>query len=452
MPTNAVAGQSVVLIPSARAVTSNLFYTEGGEAGSIALGMDSTVSSARTSVSVTAPSSKYIDSWGWIALHPPASWAAANYTAALNVTRPNTNLRIVAVKVYRVNQTNGGVPYRGMSLVGAATGLSVSLGTAGVKTFTVTGAAQQSVSGDKLAVKFYTANASSSPQTFSYDAGSGSQSAFRVGAGGSATPTPIASSTPGTVSPVSHVTIVVMENDKYESIIGSPSAPYTNSLASHNALFTNSHGVSHPSEPNYLALFSGSTQNVTSDYCPYTFSGANLASELRAKGLTFTGYAEDLPSNGACQAVATSLPSHYLYQRKHVPWVDFSNVPAASSRRYTGPMSSYGSSVTMIVPDVCNDMHDCSIATGDAWLAKNVPAILAYDRSHNGILVLTWDEGDYSTTNHIVTIVAGPMVHAGRYSQSITHYDLLHSIERNFGLSMMGQTARVSGLPATVMP
>src|SRR5437762_14377023 len=113
-----------------------------------------------------------------------------------------------------------------------------------------------------------------------------------------------------------HVVIVIEENHSYAEIIGSANAPYINSLAQQGALFTQSYGVTHPSEPNYLALFSGSTQGVTDDACGYTFSTPNLGRSLIDGGFTFAGYSEDLPEIGfsGCQ--------NGQYQQKHNPWVD----------------------------------------------------------------------------------------------------------------------------------
>ena len=96
-----------------------------------------------------------------------------------------------------------------------------------------------------------------------------------------------------------HTVIVMMENLSYGEVIGNRSAPFLNGLARRGALFTNSHAVAHPSEPNYLALFSGSTHGVTDDSCPLRFTGPNLASELIAAGHTFAGYAEGLPGTGS---------------------------------------------------------------------------------------------------------------------------------------------------------
>ncbi|HEX8217604.1 MAG TPA: alkaline phosphatase family protein, partial [Chloroflexia bacterium] len=87
-----------------------------------------------------------------------------------------------------------------------------------------------------------------------------------------------------------HVMIVVEENHSYAGIVGNPDAPYMNTLAQAGALFTDSHGVEHPSQPNYLDLFSGSNQAVTDNSCPHAFSTGNLALYLLDAGRTFTGY------------------------------------------------------------------------------------------------------------------------------------------------------------------
>ncbi|MBV8930025.1 MAG: acid phosphatase, partial [Mycobacteriaceae bacterium] len=123
-----------------------------------------------------------------------------------------------------------------------------------------------------------------------------------------------------------HVVIVVEENHSSGGVIGNKSAPYLNSLAANGALMTQSYAVTHPSEPNYLALFAGNTFGLTSDACPVNAGAApNLASELLAAGYTFGGFSEDLPSVGATACSAGR------YARKHVPWVNFTNVPPECS-------------------------------------------------------------------------------------------------------------------------
>ncbi len=240
---------------------------------------------------------------------------------------------------------------------------------------------------------------------------------------------------------ISHITVVIMENYDYEQIIGNAAAPYTNQLARANTLFTNSHAVSHPSEPNYLALFSGSTHGVTSDYCPMTFYTQNLGSELLAHGHTFEGYADDWPSSGnPCYgAYSSTVGSHYLYWRKHVPWADFSNFAYRTyGHNYYGAGTPLTGSVNFVIPNICHDMHDCSVAAGDSWLAHNIPAIQSYDSTHNGLLIVTFDEASDSTSNHIVTIMSGAMMPKGLRTTWINHYSVLRFIESNFGLPLLG--------------
>src|SRR4051812_48679099 len=107
----------------------------------------------------------------------------------------------------------------------------------------------------------------------------------------------IASAAPPTPD---HIVIAIDENHAYSQIVGSANAPYINGLVSQGALLTNSFAVTHPSQPNYLALFSGSTQGVTDDSVPSNipFTTVNLGAQLRAAGKTFIGYSEGLPSVG----------------------------------------------------------------------------------------------------------------------------------------------------------
>jgi hypothetical protein len=214
---------------------------------------------------------------------------------------------------------------------------------------------------------------------------------------------------------------------------------------------TQSFAITHPSEPNYLALFSGSTQGVTSDDCPVTFSVANLGSELIAAGYSFTGFAESMPSKGftGCQADADSLPSGWLYMRKHNPWADFTNVPASDSKPYKHAFSKPPSQFVWVTPNMCNDMHDCSIGTGDTWASKNLPKLIAWDSANDGVLILTFDENDGSAGNQIPTILMGN-VNPGQYSQSINHYNVLRTIENIYGLTPVGESASASPIKGVI--
>jgi len=266
------------------------------------------------------------------------------------------------------------------------------------------------------------------------------------GTSGSAAPSASAPTTSqpaaaGTVPTPAHIVVVVEENHAYSEVIGNSAAPYINQLAARGAVFTDSHAITHPSEPNYLALFSGSTQGVESDSCPNEFTAPNLGAELIKAGKTFAGYSEDLPSVGSESCLAGE------YARKHVPWTDFRNVPGSVSKPFTSfPATDFASlpTVSFVIPNLCNDMHDCSVATGDSWLRTHMAAYATWAMTHDSLLIITWDEDDGSQANQIPTIFVGQPVRPGRYSEHITHYSVLATIEAAYGLPRDANAAKAS--------
>jgi acid phosphatase len=264
-----------------------------------------------------------------------------------------------------------------------------------------------------------------------------------AGTGAAPSVTPPGAAPPGTTAPGAlprpkHTLVVVLENHGYGQVIGSPDAPFINSLAGHGALFTDAHAITHPSEPNYLALFSGSTQGVTDDSCPHQFSAPNLAAGLLAAGDTFAGYSEDLPGTGSPVCAAGQ------YARKHVPWTNFSNVPPSVSKPFAAfPAGDYGRlpTVSFVIPNLCDDMHDCSVAVGDSWLKAHIGPYAAWAMTHDSLLIVAWDENDGSPGNQIPLIFTGQMVRPGRYGQPVSHYSVLSTIEAAYGLPRTGHAA-----------
>ncbi|MGW4057921.1 alkaline phosphatase family protein [Amycolatopsis sp. NPDC004747] len=238
-----------------------------------------------------------------------------------------------------------------------------------------------------------------------------------------------------------HIVLVMFENKKYSSINGSSSAPYFNTLASQSAKFTSSFAITHPSQPNYVALFSGATQGVTDDTCPANLGAkANLGRQLIDAGKTFKGYSEAMPSDGYTGC------SSGTYRRKHNSWVDFSNVPAASNLRFSGFPSDFTQlpTVAFVTPDMCNDMHDCGIGTGDTWLKKNLDAYAQWAKTHNSLLITTFDEDSNTSVNQIFTTFTGANVKVGSYGETINHYTVLRTIEAAYGLPGIGNAASKS--------
>ncbi|OJZ70080.1 acid phosphatase [Mycobacterium paraffinicum] len=236
-----------------------------------------------------------------------------------------------------------------------------------------------------------------------------------------------------------HIVIVVEENRSEPSIIGNKSAPFITALAASGANMVQSFGETHPSEPNYLAMFAGSTFGVTSDRCPVNAGDApNLGSELLAAGYTFAGFAEGLPAVGSPACTAGK------YARKHVPWANFTNVPAANSLPFSAfPMGNYAGlpTVSFVIPNNDDNMHDGSIAQADTWLNRQLSGYANWAVANNSLLIVTWDEDDNSSRNQIPTVFYGAHVVPGNYPERINHYNLLSTIEQMYGLPKTGYAA-----------
>ncbi|MDP9331256.1 MAG: alkaline phosphatase family protein [Actinomycetota bacterium] len=236
-----------------------------------------------------------------------------------------------------------------------------------------------------------------------------------------------------------------MENRDYSSVIGSSDAPYVNGLAARYGLATSSYAVGHPSLPNYLALLAGSTFGVNSDCTDCTVGATNLIDQLESAGISWSAYMEDMPSPCFTGAQADG------YAKKHDPFVYFDDIvndPARCSN--VVPFTRFGGDAASgalpdfiwITPNLCNDGHDCSTATADAWLAGHIPPLLN-SLGRGGILFLTWDEGEgtigccgTAAGGHIVTIVAGSGAKSGdTFTMSADHYSILKTIEELYGMN-----------------
>jgi hypothetical protein len=236
-----------------------------------------------------------------------------------------------------------------------------------------------------------------------------------------------------------HIVVVVEENHASGQILGNADAPYINQLAARGLSFSRSYAIEHPSQPNYLDLFSGSNQGVHDDSCPHTFAAPNLGAALLAAGRTFAGYAEGLP------AVGSAVCSAGNYWRKHAPWADFSNIPASANR----PMTDFPSdlsqlpAVAFVIPDQQHDMHDGTVRQADDWLRARLGAYVEWAQTHNSLLIVTFDEDDHSAGNQITTLFVGPMVLSSRSSETITHYDVLRTILDLAGVAPIGSGAPI---------
>lgn len=248
-----------------------------------------------------------------------------------------------------------------------------------------------------------------------------------------------------------HIVIVIEENHAFDQIVDSPAAPYLNDLIKRGALLTQSYGATHPSQPNYIALFGGFIEGIVKNTCPHQLSTPNLRSSLAAVGKTFTGYAEDLPSVGAADCVAGG------YVRKHNPWVNWQGaptyqVPAEENRPFADFPTDFSQlpTVSIVIPNQANDMHDGwdpgRIKRGDEWLRFYLDRYVEWAATHNSLLIVTFDEDNGKSDNRIPTILVGPMVKQGRFDERTDHYGLLRTLTDLYGAEPVGLGAKARPL------
>ncbi|MGW2251277.1 alkaline phosphatase family protein [Kitasatospora sp. NPDC001660] len=232
-----------------------------------------------------------------------------------------------------------------------------------------------------------------------------------------------------------HIVVVVMENHEYAQVIGSSDAPYVNNtLVAGGAALTQSYALTHPSQPNYYMLFSGSSQGIVDDSCVDVgaLQAPNLASELLAAGQTFASYNEDIPGAGATDCRVGN------YAQKHNPWFGFGNVPTSTAYGMDAFPADYTTlpKVSFVVPNLCNDMHDCDVPTGDTWIQNNLGAYAAWAKDHNSLLVMTFDEDNRLAGNRIPTVIYGGHVAPGSSTATgYNHYDVLRTLEDLTGVN-----------------
>ena len=247
----------------------------------------------------------------------------------------------------------------------------------------------------------------------------------------------------------SHIVVLVMENKEFDTIIGAPSAPYINSLANTYGLAVNYTGVAHPSQPNYMAL-TGGVAAFVSDCSSCTINAVNIVDEVEASGRRWRAYLEDMPA--PCSADDTA------YNVDHNPFLHYTDILANRIRceasvvpltqlaadLRTGALPDY----LWITPNNCHNMHDCSVAEGDAWLAGIVPSLIASMGSSDWVLFVVWDEGNSNQGGggHVPAIVVAPGVHGIRSATPHSHYALVRTIEDAWNLAPLGQTGFTSAM------
>jgi len=245
-----------------------------------------------------------------------------------------------------------------------------------------------------------------------------------------------------------HVVVVVLENKDRADVLGNADAPAFNAFAKGGAVLSGYRGVTHPSLPNYLALVSGSTHGIASDCTSCTVAGRSLADTLEARGLSWKAYAEGLPGPGWTGAWSGR------YAKKHEPFVYFRSVLASPARlRRVVPLTQLARDLAarrlpafaLVTPDLCHDMHDCSVRVGDAWLKRFLLPLLKLPRT---AVFVVFDESDSSDPG-VPALALGTLVRPhSRFRAAMSHYDLLRTIEDGLGLPRLGSSARAAPVTA----
>ena len=231
-----------------------------------------------------------------------------------------------------------------------------------------------------------------------------------------------------------HIIFVWFENKNYNSIVGHSDAPYINSLIAEGTLFTNTFALTHPSYPNYVDFFAGDPNGVTNDDCidSTVLTTPNLYTSLNAAGKSFAWYSEGLPQTGS------TLCKSYPYAEKHNPTTIFANVPGSANKRFADFPADYTQleNVVCISPNLKNDMHDGTVAMGDAWLKENLSSLADWCATHNSIFVVYFDENDGLGPNRIPVVAVGQGVKVNYQNTALyDHYSWTRTICSMFSAS-----------------
>src|SRR4051812_31933065 len=274
----------------------------------------------------------------------------------------------------------------------------------------------------------------------------GPQPAPPSGGSGGPSPFPSSSNPCGVASAPpawQHVVWIVMENKAASQVIGSSGAPYLNGLAGACGTATSFFAESHPSLPNYIAMTSGSTQGITDDAAPssHPLAVPSIFSQL---GGDWRALEESMPANCA-KANAGS------YAVRHNPAAYYTNLDCAPHDVPLAATPDVSARFTFITPNLCSDMHDCSVSQGDGWLSAWMPKILDSPEYRSGTtaVFVTFDEDDHSSNNHIATVVVSPSTPSGTVDVTrYDHYSLLRTTEEMLGLMPLGNAMNAPSMRA----
>jgi phospholipase C len=245
-----------------------------------------------------------------------------------------------------------------------------------------------------------------------------------------------------------------MENEEASSITAA-TMPYLYGLSNQFGRATQMYGVSHPSLPNYLAFWSGSTQGVSDDSV-HNITAPTLASQVTAAGKQWRVYAQNVPGNcftGSSASGGIDGPGVAgTYVRKHEPAISFTAVQTSPTEcAKIQPLAAFNPTafdVAFVAPNLCNDMHDCSLATGDAFLTAFLPQVFNSPDWAHTLLIVTFDEGSSGANGggNVFMLVARQGLSGVTSSTTHNHYGVLRTIENVLGMSCLANSCNATPL------
>jgi phosphatidylinositol-3-phosphatase len=254
-----------------------------------------------------------------------------------------------------------------------------------------------------------------------------------------------------------HVFLVIEENHNYADVVGSASMPYLTGLANQYGLATNYFANAHPSIPNYFMLTTGETLTLIDQVTPQTFpvSADDVVRELLAAGKTWKSYAEDLPSAGYTGGDTGQ------YAVRHNPLAYMTDVQNDSAQiQNLVPFTQFSADLStanfpdysFIVPNLCDDAHNCALSSADAWLSTNIdPLVRSAVFQKDGLLIIVFDESANDFTGgggHVAAVLVSPLSKRGYKSTAFyQHESVLRLTLEGLGVSKLpGQSANAPAM------